>query len=1400
MALQGLSGLGSSAARRSGGLSAYGRTPEEAEQSLLSKIGGGVLGGLATVGNVLDLPGSMIRDLIVGDNPFDQWLSPTSDRNRTTGREVLERTFGMRKNKETGFVPFADPGEFGRDVLGFGAEVLLDPTSYLTFGGAALTKTGKAAEKSGALKYLRELGRNKGIGVRQARTTLGAEDLLKATKNEKTYKELFDVAAEKMGTTGDDLLRQNEALGWTVGVGLPFGRPKTGFNLGPLGARYNRVADKVGDATRMAAPTRALRMLFDNSAGGKFSKVDQEIAERAYLDRAGALATAKHNQLEMAAEREPLLAEFRDMVQGKMDEGYDPNFDPRDITPFREAASARVKDDLARAQAERSADYTQNVVQEMKRDNPRIMDLLRKSPDKELDSIPGGDVFLEQFNRRIVGDRLFDADNPAYSADQLVDMLFDRPPGLPKQRVRDVAFEMRDEAVQQGKYAPDPERFTPGDIVIADDRGNFGRVQSIGERTSKVFFQNHQKGTSATVNLSNDKLRRAYKGNSEQGMAFATALTDKAFDDIVRGTREYGGNVDDILGSILPQNARMAVTDAMKEKIAKHASNMQEAQRAAYQALEDAGLPVTWLRREGDDFGVEHAERYVDAGVMERVAGEGQPLQTGFGSMLSRNQATRDLPTHVVNELHRSSRYRQRANETLQDAASRVLEDYGSKLNPQYGISDDNLRILDDVDRAGYTFGLDENDLNELARLGQQKTLAEGLGQDTSGLLSKMNRLTSKGQAAADAVRDGILQQSKQKHAEDIVGFLAGRKQNDLYTRRGLDDFFRYQKGAQLTLAGVNATYDVLGRKAQQAGGTIPVQEALRRAGFDVESGKALAAFQKRTGIDPATALIDEETVRSITSVMRPAVDPGWAEKLGQWVDKANRQFKTLVTIPFPSFAFRNHTSGQFQNLVASGEVNNLLDLNMYRGEYAASSRLFRNLNKGVDLTDDERKMLRELTAYEVIGKHGFDDIPLHGQPRPNVPEEMKIVPGAAFTPNSLKESFSRSHQKAVDTPWLTPKDSPRLAELKRKDVLTAAEQAELADLSRAASGSKGNKALNAVRGAAGGVVEQGGKVNYVVEWQNRVPMYSYLRKRGFSPEAAAKKVHELQFNYADLTDFEKRVMKRAAPFYSFTRFMVPQVIDTLRSRPGGGVAQTIRASRIGQEQDKPLPEQIASGAAIPWGTREDGTQSYLTGLGLAHEVPLQFLGGGIERAGRQGLSMLNPLIKAPMELATNRSFYFDRSLDDLDPVVGRLMTNLGLQNELPGGQAKPLLNSKVLETVASNSPLSRILTTARQAMDDRKTTGDKLLNAFTGARIHDISPGAQDAQIRDMLEDMMRKAGARTFSTTRFGKDVIGDVAKENLTEAERMAAFNEYLNLLSRRAKERKKAARSTLMGGHM
>src|SRR5690606_26789733 len=72
-------------------------TPEQ-QTSLIRQIADTGLSGLAAVGNLLDVPASMVRDVLTLRNPLDQLIDPFTDQSRITGRQMLADWGVMSEN------------------------------------------------------------------------------------------------------------------------------------------------------------------------------------------------------------------------------------------------------------------------------------------------------------------------------------------------------------------------------------------------------------------------------------------------------------------------------------------------------------------------------------------------------------------------------------------------------------------------------------------------------------------------------------------------------------------------------------------------------------------------------------------------------------------------------------------------------------------------------------------------------------------------------------------------------------------------------------------------------------------------------------------------------------------------------------------------------------------------------------------------------------------------------------------------------------------------------------------------------------------------------------------------------------------------------------------------------
>lgn len=570
---------------------------------------------------------------------------------------------------------------------------------------------------------------------------------------------------------------------------------------------------------------------------------------------------------------------------------------------------------------------------------------------------------------------------------------------------------------------------------------------------------------------------------------------------------------------------------------------------------------------------------------------------------------------------------------------------------------------------------------------------------------------------------------SAESHAAALAEWAAGHKKQELFDRLTPQDFLKYQTGAQVTDRSLDAIHNIVKQNLGDEG--VSLASAYRKAWANPE--KATAYLSKLTGMpvdELAKKKIPKDVADAIVGVLDTYQKPAWMERVGQVIDKANQIFKQNVTLPFPSFWTRNLTSGQYLNM-ATGLVKGPKDMGQYLGAFQQAFNAYRS---------GDSKLLTEMFVEGVIDNRmlseGVESLGGLGW-------EMNTV----GNPLHVGESLSFASQQVGARP-------------------------------------SGISALDTARTGYGAVLRTGEKASAVVEFMNRVPLYLYLKEKGWAPAQAAAKVRQLQIDYSDLSPFERDAMKRLVPFYSWQRKIAPVIAQTLLERPGGAMAQTIRATREASDADASTPPHVASTLAVPnpFKTPEPGGDSYLTGFGLPFEQLAQYAEGP-RAAGREVLSQLTPYVKAPLEFATNQSFFqtgpggVGRPIDDLDPTIGRTLANLT-------GREKPVRTPSILEFAAGNSPAARLLTAGRQLSDPRKTAVDKALNLLTGVRQTDVSPAAKDRALMDQAAQVMKGLGAREFSETYLSADRLNELPAPQRALANKL---NELKHLIAARRRER-------------
>lgn len=162
------------------------------------------------------------------------------------------------------------------------------------------------------------------------------------------------------------------------------------------------------------------------------------------------------------------------------------------------------------------------------------------------------------------------------------------------------------------------------------------------------------------------------------------------------------------------------------------------------------------------------------------------------------------------------------------------------------------------------------------------------------------------------------------------------------------------------------------------------------------------------------------------------------------------------------------------------------------------------------------------------------------------------------------------------------------------------------------------------------------------VDQTNRYALYKWAREtKGMSPEQAAAKVREVQFDYSKTTPFEREFATRLMPFYRWMRNNLPFQVRSFMNDPRKFInMDKLRQNAqdaVGIEEEN-VPDWMKESFAFPvYG--EDGSGKF-----IALNLPLGDL-VKVTSPGKTILDSTSPLIKLIPELSMNRNFFFDKPI-----------------------------------------------------------------------------------------------------------------------------------------------------------
>ena len=171
------------------------------------------------------------------------------------------------------------------------------------------------------------------------------------------------------------------------------------------------------------------------------------------------------------------------------------------------------------------------------------------------------------------------------------------------------------------------------------------------------------------------------------------------------------------------------------------------------------------------------------------------------------------------------------------------------------------------------------------------------------------------------------------------------------------------------------------------------------------------------------------------------------------------------------------------------------------------------------------------------------------------------------------------------------------------------------------------------------------------IEHQQKAVAYLGALNQGKSITEALKLAENAGFDYRALTRFESQIMRRIVPFYSFTRKNIGLQLSTLGENPQR-INQVLAffqnlpiGERISQEDRRSLPKYISESLGLKLSDTPEGLSQYISSFGTPIEAFAQLFGSN---PILRGISQMNPLLKAPIEIGTGKESFRQKDLKEV--------------------------------------------------------------------------------------------------------------------------------------------------------
>lgn len=1343
-------------ARRQSSGQQTGLSAAPAEETILSDVVASVgnygLGVVSAVGNTLDLPGSIVRDVLAGKGlagSVDQVLTPFTDENRTTGRQLLTKYGFARKNKSGGVGDwFNDPAEMGADLAGFGLEVFLDPFGPIgktlkltTAAGKAVKGAGRLAQ--GAVRAVPYVGRAYDVATDVARR--GANQLFRAK-----FGNTFHAQAQKLAPDHvESLIRLGDEV-QSKAMAVAGEMQRTGFNLRSDSPDYLqnidamiRYVEGTEDFAKQLDPNvktlpDSLRPMLDGL---------REVTERLRAEEGTFINQPVFND---QAGIEYWPRKMFDMLKALVG---------KDVGHLDDSKGLAAADELDMLRdAEKYKGFYEGTVGVNKLlKDPQWNDLIRSVRD-DIDKV-GIQASPIVKGVGLIGPRHLKsvAEAVGHSPEDVWKMMgfsLDKPyaPYLEVRRKLDLFKSGVGQFVKAGNQKfPTQQIHGRGGWLyedIATGKGAALRFDASGAVTNLNGIQ----PTEHVGDLEWDRLVGSMFGNKE---------------------------------------ALQRIQDARQMGLPGYLSWTRNGKTSFFIPRVKSKLEASWTKK----------MNALARSVQKNPMGEEEIIKIAI-----REKIAKDYGNQVIREMpHINKEGRFVYEELVGGLPTDVRKSYSIKdsLDPavQQNITDLGLtQKMDDRYEALADLIVRREKVRELGVFGNNPVVdwadnAMGMARRTE-LARTLMKLTSDTlvEQFDTAVKPGTRFASAFGRVQMLGERPGGVTVKDLLDKQVMINETKFLNALALDLK----------RKNFNSFDFAPMKE-------DLAAGRAFNKNFKEAVLKGVR--LDPKALGELEAMFKYYESPPEMKSWEKIMDSFMAVHKSGL-LSTPSTVVRDGISAMVNGLVrgdlsltGSGATRIMDGFSLAKGRAASNidfpevREMARSVGMNPDSADDRARAFVYLFSGAMHKSHmhaqlmnaSTNSISASGQ----ADSLLDAIPGQVRSEGAL-QSIKRMWGDQPIQDQLNPLNVPGTTYWQPTGVNTAKEtlKQRLKRMQNPQSWQQGEWVTNdktniwaGLHGMVRGYVDNGVRMSSVLTQMDRgVPFTEAFRRTAQS---------QINYDPRTFTRFEREKLKRLFPFYSFISRSIPMVAMELATNPGGGMGQLIRAQRQAQgSKDDYVPYDLQDTAAINVGTNEAGDLVYIRNLGMMHEDALNYLAPtqGVRGILQKVIGSSNPIVKATLEYGMNTSTFFDgpmggRRLDDLDPAIGRILNNMGLTDLPPSGRPSPVLGSSLLEAMAANSPAAAAIRYARVITEPttRTPVPEKIMNLLSGVKTKHITREALVRELRDRLNAEQISMGARPI-TIVTGTEGLAERYEEagQITQAERLKVITEQLNYLRKQIKQ--------------